>query len=102
MANNNGSAFGSLTATGPLYTIGGALAMFVGRFVPIACVLAFAGGVAAKKTVPPSPGTFPTDGLLFAGVLCGVLLTVVGLTFFPALALGPVLEHLLLSGGRTF
>lgn len=102
MANNNGSAFASLNASGGLYTFGGALAMLLGRYIPIVCVLAFAEGVLRKKTVLASAGTFPTDGMLFAAVLCGVLLIVVGLTFFPALALGPGLEHLLVSSGRTF
>jgi len=102
MANNNGSAFGSLTATGDLYTWGGALAMLLGRFGVIVPVLALAGSLAAKKTVPPSKGTFPTDGPLFAVLLGGVILIVVALTYFPALTLGPVLEHLLLSAGRTF
>ena len=102
MANNNGSAFGSLTATGPLYTWGGALAMLVGRFGVILPVLALAGGLAAKKTTPPSPGTFPTDGPLFAVLLAGVVLIVAALTYFPALTLGPVLEHLLLDAGRAF
>jgi K+-transporting ATPase ATPase A chain len=102
MANNNGSAFGSLTATGDLYTWGGSLAMLVGRFGVILPALAAAGSLAAKKTVPPSSGTFPTDGPLFAGLLGGVILIVTALTYFPALTLGPVLEHLLLTAGRTF
>jgi potassium-transporting ATPase potassium-binding subunit len=102
MSNNNGSAFGSLTATGDIYTWGGALVMFFGRFIPIVCVLAFASGVAAKKTVPVSGGTFPTDGTIFAVLLCGCIAIVAGLTFFPALALGPVLEHMLLVGGAAF
>jgi K+-transporting ATPase ATPase A chain len=102
MANNNGSAFGSLTATGDLYTWGGSLAMLLGRFGVIIPVLALAGRLAAKKTVPPSSGTFPTDGPLFAVLLGGVILIVAALTYFPALTLGPVLEHLLLQAGRTF
>jgi len=102
MANNNGSAFGSLTATAGLYTWGGAIAMLLGRFGVILPVLAIAGRLAAKKTIPPSNGTFPTDGILFAVLLTGVILTVTALTYFPALTLGPVLEHLLLTGGRTF
>lgn len=102
MANNNGSAFGSLTATGGLYTWGGALAMLVGRFGVILPVLALAGRLAAKTTVPPSSGTFPTDGPLFAALLAGVIFTVAALTYFPALTLGPVLDHLLLAAGRTF
>jgi potassium-transporting ATPase potassium-binding subunit len=102
MANNNGSAFGSLTATGDLYTWGGALAMLIGRFGVILPVLAIAGSLAAKKTMPPSSGTFPTDGPLFAILLSGVILVVVALTYFPSLTLGPVLEHFLLIQGRTF
>jgi K+-transporting ATPase ATPase A chain len=102
MANNNGSAFGSLTATGDLYTWGGALAMLVGRFGVIVPVLAIAGSLAAKKTTPPSSGTFPTDGGVFAILLGGVIVIVAALTYFPALTLGPVLEHLLLTAGRTF
>jgi K+-transporting ATPase ATPase A chain len=102
MTNNNGSAFGSLSATGGLYTWGGALAMLLGRFGVIMPVLAIAGRLAAKKTVPPSTGTFPTDGPLFAVLLAGVILIVAALTYFPALTLGPVLEHLLLVAGRTF
>jgi K+-transporting ATPase ATPase A chain len=102
MANNNGSAFGSLTATGDLYTWGGALAMLVGRFGVIIPVLALAGRMATKKITPPSSGTFPTDGPLFAVLLSGVIVVVVALTYFPALTLGPILEHLLLTTGRTF
>ena len=89
MANNNGSAFGSLTATGDLYTWGGSLAMLIGRFAVIVPLLALAGSLAAKKTVPPSSGTFPTDGPLFAALLGGTILIVVALTHFPSLALGP-------------
>jgi len=102
MANNNGSAFGSLAATGDLYTWGGALAMLLGRFGVILPVLALAGRLGAKRAVPPSSGTLPTDGLTFAALLAGVMLLVAGLTYFPALTLGPILEHLLLSAGRTF
>jgi len=102
MANNNGSAFGSLTATGDLYTWGGALAMLLGRFGVIVPVLALAGRCAAKKTVPPSSGTFPTDGPLFAALLAGTIVIEVALIYFPALTLGPGLEHLLLTAGRTF
>jgi K+-transporting ATPase ATPase A chain len=102
MGNNNGSAFGSLTATGGLYTWGGALAMLLGRFGVILPVLALAGGLASKKTVPPSSGTFPTDGPLFAILLSAVILLVAALTYFPALNVGPVLEHLLLAAGRSF
>jgi K+-transporting ATPase ATPase A chain len=102
MTNNNGSSFGSLNATGSLYTWGGALAMLLGRFGVILPVLALAGSLASKKTVPISSGTFPTDGPLFAVLLSGVIFVVAALTYFPALTLGPVLEHLLLTTGRTF
>lgn len=102
MNNNNGSAFASLDATGALYTWGGALAMLLGRFGVIVPVLALAGRVAAKKITPPSSGTFPTDGPLFAVLLSAVIVLVAALTYFPALTLGPVLEHLLLAAGRTF
>ncbi len=102
MTNNNGSAFGSLTATGDLYTWGGSLAMLLGRFGVIVPVLAVAGRLAAKKTTPASNGTFPTDGALFAVLLSAVILIEVALVYFPALTLGPVLEHFLLAAGRTF
>lgn len=102
MANNNGSAFAGLDATGALYTWGGALAMLIGRFGVIVPVLALAGSMARKRAVPPSGGTFPTDGATFAWLLAGVILLVAALTYFPALALGPGLEHLLLLAGRTF
>ncbi len=102
MTNNNGSAFGSLTATGDLYTWGGALAMLLGRFGVILPLLAAAGRFAAKKSVPPSSGTFPTDGLLFAVLLSGVIVIEVALVYFPALTLGPGLEHRLLAAGHIF
>ncbi len=102
MTNNNGSAFGSLTATGDLYTWGGSLAMLLGRFGVIVPVLAAAGRLAAKRTTPASSGTFPTDGPLFAVLLSAVILIEVALVYFPALTLGPVLEHLLLAAGRAF
>ena len=78
------------------------IAMFVGRFFVIVPALAIAGSLAAKKTVPASAGTFPTDGGLFVGLLVGVILIVGGLTFFPALALGPIVEHLAMVAGQTF
>ena len=91
---NNGSAFAGLTANTLFYNITGAVAMFVGRFLMIVPMLAIAGSLAAKKIVPASAGTFPTTGGLFVGLLVGVILIVGGLTFFPALALGPIVEHL--------
>ncbi len=102
MFNNNGSAFASLTATGDWYAWGGAAAMMIGRYFVIVPMLALAGSLAAKKTVPPSSGTFPTDGWLFAGLLSGVIIITVALTHFPSLVLGPVLEHFLMQAGRTF
>jgi K+-transporting ATPase ATPase A chain len=74
----------------------------MGRFLVIVPALAIAGSIAAKKTVPASAGTFPTDGALFVGLLTGVIVIVGGLTFFPALALGPVVEHLAVAAGQTF
>ena len=72
----------------------------MGRFLVIIPALAIAGSLVAKKTVPASAGTFPTDGSLFVGLLVGVILIVGGLTFFPALALGPIVEHLAMTSGR--
>ncbi|WP_374108900.1 potassium-transporting ATPase subunit KdpA [Pseudonocardia sp. ICBG1293] len=93
-ANNNGSAFGGLTATGDLFQIGLALAMLFGRFVPMLAVLALAGSLARQRRVPAGAGTLPTDGPLFAGLVGGTVLLVSALTFFPALALGPIAEAL--------
>ena len=76
--------------------------MLVGRFFMIIPAMAIAGSLAAKKTIPASAGTFPTDGGLFVGLLVGVILIVGGLTFFPALALGPLVEHLAAIAGQTF
>ena len=76
--------------------------MFVGRFLFIVPVMAIAGSLAAKKRVPPSAGTFPTNGGLFVGLLIGVVLIVGALTFFPALALGPIVEQLLMNAGKLF
>ncbi|AWN37921.1 potassium-transporting ATPase subunit KdpA [Methylobacterium radiodurans] len=101
-AANNGSAFGGLTGNTLFYNSLLALGMLVGRFFVIVPALAIAGSLAAKKTVPASAGTFPTDGGLFVGLLVGVILIVGGLTFFPSLALGPVVEHLAGAVGQTF
>jgi K+-transporting ATPase ATPase A chain len=92
--NNNGSAFGGLNAATDWYATTLGLAMLVGRFLLMVPVLAIAGSLAAKQPAPPSAGTFPTDTPLFAGLLVGVVVIVVGLTFFPALALGPLVEGL--------
>jgi potassium-transporting ATPase potassium-binding subunit len=99
---NNGSAFAGLNANTVFWNVTLAIAMFVGRFLFIVPMLAVAGSLGSKKIVPPSAGTFPTDGPLFVGLLIGVILIVGGLTFFPALALGPVVEHLALSAGSLF
>ncbi len=76
--------------------------MFIGRFLMIVPMLAVAGSLAAKKIVPPSAGTFPTDRGLFVGLLIGVILIVGGLVFFPALALGPIVEHFAMLAGNTY
>ena len=99
---NNGSAFGGITGNTPFYNTTGAVAMFVGRFFMIIPAMAIAGSLAAKKTLPASAGTFPTHGGLFVGLLVGVILIVGGLTFFPALALGPIVEQLAMSAGQLF
>ncbi len=101
-SNNNGSAFAGLNANTNFYNFTLAAAMFLGRFGVVFAVLAIAGSLAAKKTVPASPGTFPTNGLTFALVLFGVIAIIGALTFFPALCLGPIVEHGLMLGGRTF
>lgn len=93
-ANNNGSAFAGLTSNTDWYTITHGLAMLVGRFMLIIPVLAIAGSMARKQAVPPSAGTLPTHTPLFGGLVVGVVLVVAGLTFLPALALGPILEQL--------
>jgi K+-transporting ATPase ATPase A chain len=99
---NNGSAFAGLTGNTPFYNLTGAVAMFVGRFWMIIPAMAIAGSLAAKKSVPPSAGTFPTTGGLFVGLVVGVVVIVGGLTFFPALALGPIVEHLAMVANTQF
>ncbi|UJX46093.1 potassium-transporting ATPase subunit KdpA [Xanthobacter sp. YC-JY1] len=99
---NNGSAFAGLSGNTPFYNVTLAVSMFIGRFMMIVPAMALAGSLAAKKTVPASAGTFPTHGGLFVGLLVGVILIVGGLTFFPALALGPIVEHLAAVAGQTF
>jgi K+-transporting ATPase ATPase A chain len=91
---NNGSAFAGLSGNSFFYNLTLASAMFVGRFFMIVPAMAIAGSLAAKKSIPPSAGTFPTTGGLFVGLVVGVILIIGGLTFFPALALGPIVEHL--------
>jgi K+-transporting ATPase ATPase A chain len=95
-AGNNGSAFAGLNANTPWYNLTIGLAMLVGRFLFIVPMLAAAGSLAAKRRAPPSAGTFPTHGALFVGLLVGTVVIVGALTFFPALALGPVVEHFIL------
>ena len=99
---NNGSAFAGLSANTPFWNGTLGIAMLVGRFFFIVPMLAVAGSLAGKKTVPASAGTFPTHGGLFVGLVVGVILIVGGLTFFPALALGPVVEHLAMNAGTTY
>jgi K+-transporting ATPase ATPase A chain len=99
---NNGSAFAGLSANTHWYNLSLATAMLVGRFLMIVPMLAVAGSLAKKKLVPPSPGTFPVHTPLFTALLVGVILIVGALTFFPALSLGPILEHLLLHAGKSF
>ena len=98
---NNGSAFAGLTGNTPFYNITGALAMLIGRYGMIVPVLALAGSMAAKRRVAPSLGTFPTTGVLFVVLLIGVIVIVGALTFFPALALGPIVEQLLQNAGKV-
>jgi K+-transporting ATPase ATPase A chain len=102
MAGNNGSAFGGLNGNTPWYNISGGLTMLIGRFLMIIPMLAIAGSLARKKYVPPSLGTFPVTTPLFSTLLIGVIIIVGALTFFPALSLGPILEHLLMGAGKTF
>ena len=102
VAANNGSAFAGLSANTMFYNVALGIGMLVGRFFVIVPVMAIAGSLSAKKTIPASAGTFPTTGALFVGLLVGVILIVGGLTFFPALALGPIVEHLAAVGGQTF
>jgi potassium-transporting ATPase potassium-binding subunit len=99
---NNGSAFAGLSANTPFWNSTLGLAMFIGRFLMIVPMLAIAGSLAAKKIVPISAGTFPTDGGLFVGLVIGVIMITGGLTFLPSLALGPVVEHLSMLAGTTY
>jgi K+-transporting ATPase ATPase A chain len=99
---NNGSAFGGLSANTPWYNTTLGLAMLVGRFLIIIPMLAAAGSLAAKKKIPVTSGTLPTHGALFVGLLIGTVVIVGALTFFPALSLSPIVEHLLMQAGRTF
>ena len=99
---NNGSAFAGINVNTPWYNLTIGLAMLIGRFLFLIPLLAVAGSLAAKKKVPYTSGTFPTHGPLFIGLLVGTVLIVGALTFFPALSLGPIVEHYLMHGGRLF
>jgi K+-transporting ATPase ATPase A chain len=101
-AGNNGSAFAGLTVNTAWYDTTIGITMLIGRFFMIIPMLAIAGNLAQKKYVPPSLGTFPVTTPLFTVLLIGVIIIVGALTFFPALSLGPILEHLLMAAGKTF
>ena len=102
MTANNGSAFAGLTASGRFWSTIGGLCMMWGRYIFIIPCQALAGSLGEKKTVPPSPGTFPTTGTIFIVLLVGVILIVTALSYFPAFALGPLLEHFLMYAGKLF
>jgi K+-transporting ATPase ATPase A chain len=101
-AGNNGSAFAGLNASTPWYATTQGIAMILGRYAIIVPVMAIIGSLAAKPKLAASSGSFPTDGLLFVGLLTGVILILGGLQFFPALALGPIVEHFQMLAGETF
>jgi K+-transporting ATPase ATPase A chain len=101
-AGNNGSAFAGLDASRPFWTVGLAAAMLAGRFLMLLPALAIAGSMVGKRSVEPGPGTFPTDGVLFGALLVAVIIVVGALTFFPALTLGPLVEHYLAASGKVF
>jgi K+-transporting ATPase ATPase A chain len=99
---NNGSAFAGINVNTPYYNVLTGVAMFIGRFVMMIPVLAIAGTLAQKKLIPVSSGTFPTHGAMFIILLVSVIVIVGALTFFPALTLGPIVEHFLMRDGRLF
>jgi K+-transporting ATPase ATPase A chain len=99
---NNGSAFAGLNANTPWYNVTLGLSMLMGRFLMIVPALGIAGSLVGKKAVPESLGTFPTNGMLFVVLVVGVVLIVGALTFFPALALGPIVEHFLANAGKVY
>ena len=101
-AATNGSAFAGVSANSPFYNLTLAVAMFAGRFLVIVPVLCIAGTLAAKRLIPASTGTLPTHGMQFVGLLVGTIVIVGGLTFFPALALGPAAEHFAMQAGQTY
>jgi potassium-transporting ATPase potassium-binding subunit len=98
---NNGSAFAGLSGNSFFYNLTLGLAMLIGRFLMIIPIMAVAGSLVTKKVLPPSAGTFPTHGAMFVFLLVGVILIVGGLTFFPALSLGPIIDHLMMTAGKT-
>jgi K+-transporting ATPase ATPase A chain len=98
---NNGSAFAGLNGNTPAYNIALALAMLFGRFIMVVPVLALAGNLARKKLVPPGEASFPVTGPIFVVILIGTVIIVGALTFLPALALGPIVEHLLMTGTKV-
>ncbi len=100
-AGNNGSAFAGIGVNNDFYNYGLGITMLLGRFAIIVPVLAIAGSMVSKKIAPPSPGTFPTTGLTFVALLIAIVLMIGGLNFFPALSLGPIVDHLLMAAGRT-
>jgi K+-transporting ATPase ATPase A chain len=102
MVGNNGSAFGGLNGNTMWFNTSGAVAMMLGRFFMHIPVLAIAGNLAKKKIAPASAGTFPVTGGLFTALLVSTILIVSALTFFPALSLGPILEHLQMLAGKVF
>src|SRR5487761_1876824 len=99
---NNGSAFAGISANTLFYNTTLAIAMLIGRFIFVVPLLAVAGSLAQKKLVAPSAGTFPTTGPLFVGLLVGVILIVGGLTYFPAVSLGPVVEQVAMAHGTLY
>jgi potassium-transporting ATPase potassium-binding subunit len=101
-AGNNGSAFAGLNANTNWYNTTLGISMFLGRFAYIVPMMAIAGSLAAKTKVPASTGSFPTHGTMFVALLCGVILILGGLQYFPALALSPIVEHFLMLGNKTF
>jgi K+-transporting ATPase ATPase A chain len=101
-AGNNGSAFAGISANTPFYNATLGVVMLVGRFWMLIPALALAGTLAGKKTVPPGPGTLPTNGPIFVVLLLGVILIVGALTFFPVLSLGPIVEHFTALAGKVY
>jgi len=101
-AGNNGSAFAGLNANTPWWNVSLGITMLAGRFLMIVPALAIAGSLVGKKVVPASLGTFPTDGALYVALLVGVVVIVGALTFFPALSLGPIVEHFVAQSGKLY